>query len=131
LKGTRPRYILIAIFIGVGVISIIVVLAIALPGSPFTITPSSFEQQRSSEGANFTISSIDSGPYGLTYGEWSGKWWQWTLSIPTDVNPLNDKTGENCAKNQNDTQVWFLAGTYGGTAERTCTIPSGKAIFFQ
>ena len=26
--------------------------------------------------------------------------------------------------------VWFLAGTFGGKAERTCTIPSGKAILF-
>jgi len=26
--------------------------------------------------------------------------------------------------------VWFLAGTNGGSAERTCVIPTGKAILF-
>jgi hypothetical protein len=26
--------------------------------------------------------------------------------------------------------VWFLAGTFGGGATRTCTIPAEKAIFF-
>ena len=26
--------------------------------------------------------------------------------------------------------MWFLAGTFGGRAERICQIPSGRAIFF-
>src|SRR5947209_6336709 len=26
-------------------------------------------------------------PYGLTYGEWSAKWWQWVYSIPVGTNP--------------------------------------------
>jgi len=40
-----------------------------------------------------------------------------------------DATGKNCAQNQNG-PVWFLAGTSGGSAERTCTVPAGKAIFY-
>jgi hypothetical protein len=71
----------------------------------------------------------DSEPYGLTYGEWSAKWWQWTLPIPADKNPINDKTGEYCDLNQSG-PVWFLAGTSGFPAERTCTIPEGKAVLF-
>jgi hypothetical protein len=74
------------------------------------------------------IYPIDSKPYGLTYKEWTAKWWQWVLSIPTENNPLPDDTGKNCGQNQNNPNVWFLAGTAGGSAERTCTIPSGKAI---
>jgi hypothetical protein len=31
---------------------------------------------------------------------------------------------------QTDTNVWFLAGTFGGTANRDCTIPNDKAILF-
>ena len=72
----------------------------------------------------------DSNPYGLTYGEWSAKWWQWVLSLPTDKNPLLDKTGELCNESQEDKDVFFLVGTFGGKVERTCTIPSGKAILF-
>ena len=73
----------------------------------------------------------DSSPYGLTYGEWSAKWWQWLLAQPGDVNPGFDATGIHCAQGQSG-QVWFLAGTFD-TADplaRSCTIPGGTALFF-
>ena len=74
---------------------------------------------------------IDSRPYGLAYGEWTAKWWQWLLSIPRDVNPAVDDTGKNASVNQVDSNVWFLAGTLSSRGvERTCRIPAGKAILF-
>ncbi len=76
------------------------------------------------------IFSPESSPHGLTHGEWSVKWWQWALSIPTDINPINDHNGVYCATNQNDQFAWFLAGSGGGKVTRDCSIPSGKAIFF-
>lgn len=76
------------------------------------------------------IVSADSKPYGLSYGEWSVKWWQWVLSIPEDKNPITDKSGTYCATKQNNSHVWFLVGSGGGEVVRTCTIPAGKAIFF-
>jgi hypothetical protein len=67
---------------------------------------------------------------GRSYGEWVNKWWKWALQEPYATNPLLDPTGEDCAVGQSG-KVWFLAGTFGsGTAERTCTIPAEKAIFF-
>jgi hypothetical protein len=78
---------------------------------------------------NVNVFSPDSKPYGLTYGDWSVKWWQWALSIPKDHNPLIDTSGQRSTQNQSG-PVWFLAGTLGGSAERTCIIPSGKAILF-
>jgi hypothetical protein len=45
------------------------------------------------------------------------------------ANPPADMTGAKCAVSQQG-PVWFLAGTDGGLAERTCTIPAGKAILF-
>jgi hypothetical protein len=78
---------------------------------------------------NSNVFASGSKPYGLTYGEWSAKWWQWALSIPKLSSPLVDSTGKNCDQKQSG-PVWFLAGTTGGTAERTCTIPHGKAILF-
>ena len=70
--------------------------------------------------------------FGATYGEWSARWWQWLLSIPAAINPNLDATGANCDQGQknNEDDVWFLAGTFGGSATRTCTIPAGKPIFF-
>jgi hypothetical protein len=78
---------------------------------------------------SFQVFPPDSNPYNLTYGDWSAKWWQWALSIPANINPLLDQTGENCDVNQSG-PVWFLAGTQGGPAERRCVVPEGMTIFF-
>ncbi len=80
------------------------------------------------DSINPGVYAIDSKPYGMTYADWTVKWWQWALGIPKEINPTADDSGKNCAQGQNDQHVWFLAGTGGGSAERTCVIPSGKAI---
>jgi hypothetical protein len=68
-------------------------------------------------------------PFGLSYANWTAKWWQWAYSIPRDVNPAYDDTGKYCAEGQSG-PVWFLTGTYKHPAKRYCTIPDGKAILF-
>lgn len=68
-------------------------------------------------------------PYGFSFGDWTAKWWQWVLSIPKESNPGIDETGEKFIMN-NDPHVIFLAGTYGGSAERDYTIPAGKSVLF-
>jgi hypothetical protein len=69
--------------------------------------------------------------YGMTYGEWSAKWWQWALAGPEGENAVQDETGEFCAVNQPKGKVWFLAGSLGLTGvERTCTIPRKRALFY-
>jgi hypothetical protein len=50
------------------------------------------------------------------------------LSIPADRNPIADETGAFCGEAQSG-HVWFLAGTFGSSVERSCTIPTGKFIF--
>jgi hypothetical protein len=80
------------------------------------------------DGVNPGVYSSDSKPYGLTYGEWTAKFWQWVMAIPQSNNPITDLSGKNCAVGQNDQHVFFLAGTTGGSAQRFCTVPSGKAI---
>ncbi len=59
-------------------------------------------------------------PHGLTYGEWSARWWQYALSVTTFDNCPAEPSGH----------VWFLAGTTGGSATRSCTVPSGTTILF-
>ena len=76
------------------------------------------------------IFAPESRPYNLTYGEWTAKWWQWAVSIPLDKSPFDDPTGERCGISQQDPNIWFLAGTSGGDAVRTCQIPAGKAVMF-
>ena len=74
--------------------------------------------------------SIDEQPFGKTWEEWTTKWWRWFLSIPKENNPAHDESGEKSTIDQTDPDVWFLAGTTGGTAERTVTVPAGKALLF-
>lgn len=82
------------------------------------------------EGAFADVVNPDLNKYGNSYGEWSARWWQWALSIPTNINPVVDTTGANCDKRQSG-PVWFLAGTFGGDpVTRSCTVPKGKALFF-
>lgn len=57
------------------------------------------------------------------------RWWQWARPIPADRNPVRDPTGAFAGLNQ-PRDVWFLAGTPGGRAERQCTIPSDRPLFF-
>jgi hypothetical protein len=77
---------------------------------------------------NPSILPPNSTPYGHSYGEWAARWWQWALSIPADRNPLADTSGEFCDEGQSG-PVWYLAGTFGNSADRECTVPAGKAIF--
>jgi hypothetical protein len=70
-------------------------------------------------------------PYGLTYGQWTVKWWQWLASISADKSPAADETGKFAGINQPHIPVWFLAGTLGGkSVNRKCVIPGGCSVLF-
>jgi hypothetical protein len=87
----------------------------------------SFTTFVTADSMNPGVYSKDSAPYGAPYGEWIAKWWNWSLSIPKDQHPRDDYTPEKCTINQNG-PVWFLADQLGGREDRTCSIPTGKAI---
>jgi len=78
-----------------------------------------------------SIFPANSMPYNLSYKDWTGKWWQWALSIPKTNNPLTDTNGSYCAEGQSG-PVWFLAGTSGkiNSIKRRCSVPCEKAILF-
>lgn len=62
------------------------------------------------------------------YSEYQARWWQWASSLPADHNPLFD-TADGSAGQAGP--VWYLGGVFGtGPADRTLTVPFGKAIFF-
>jgi len=75
------------------------------------------------------VAPPNSTPGDMTYGEWGGAWWSWALGIPAASNPVIDETGEFGDVDQQGS-VWFLAGTFGATAERTLSVPTGKKLFF-
>ena len=66
-------------------------------------------------------------PYGLTYGEWTNKWWEWINPIPKEKSPINDYTGEFWDINQPSSHVWFLAGNFAREYKTTVkTFPHRK-----
>jgi hypothetical protein len=79
-------------------------------------------------GGNPGVLPRNSPAYGMTYPDWSARWWQWATSMSLDKHPLADTA--NCNRGQFG-PVWFLGGSFtptGGT--RKCTVPAGKALFF-
>jgi len=99
-----------------------VILAFMIISSTITIVRA--------DSINPSVYSVDEKPHGLTYDQWTTNFWKWVISIPQQNNPNIDPTGAKCAISQNDPNVWYLAPTFGGAAERTCKIPEGKAILF-
>lgn len=57
------------------------------------------------------------------------KWIEWISEQPWQAGPLFDQDGSRCGFEQSG-GTWFLAGTTGSTAERSCTVPAGKHLFF-
>jgi hypothetical protein len=79
-----------------------------------------------------SIFHLNSEPFGLSYDEWTIRWWRWLIAIPKSINPALDLNGDNCSQNQFDEEVWFVAGTAKPltSVKRKCIIPSGRAILF-
>ena len=120
------------VVIGIGVaIGIVVVSAIVIIFARSTSSPQPENTQLAQTGALPLVFPTSSMPYGMTYEQWVTKWWQWFLSIPQDQSPANDPNGIYCAASQNDPNVWFIAGNFGGHSERTCTIPAGKGLVLE
>jgi len=76
----------------------------------------------------------DSFPYGLSYGQWTVRWWNWFLLTPKSINPIIDPSGEFASVNQPPQDVWFLSGKIADENEymptRFCRIPSERSILF-
>jgi hypothetical protein len=98
--------------------SVVILFALAQVGS----------QQILADEINPGLYSSTSNPYDIPFTDWTAKWWQWFIGIPNSQQPFADATGEKCGTNQGG-PVWYLLGA-AGKVERTCTIPSDKAILF-
>jgi hypothetical protein len=73
-------------------------------------------------------------PDGIVDGQpltaYADRWWQWAYAMPQSESPIVDEVGSFCHLGQSG-PVWFLAGGYGSSKiQRSCTIPSGRHLFF-
>ncbi len=95
--------------------ALVLVLGLTMP----TSTP------QAQSGGNPGVIPPNARPYGLTYAQWSAKWFQWGLSLPVAGHPFNGCPSPPDAGQSGP--VWFLAG---GPTECAITVPVGKAVFF-
>lgn len=79
---------------------------------------------------NIPTYPLQSMPLGKSWEEWVKMWWKWCYGNCITTSPVSDRTGSLCGKGQVYYDVWFLAGTFGGKAERTCIIPNHRSLFF-
>jgi hypothetical protein len=105
-------------------------LAIVLSGIIVLVIASSCLVSAPAISQTPAVFPLNSKPYGMTYSDWAAKQWQWIISTPSSKSPLTDNNGTRCAEGQQG-PVWFLVGTSGGKQARSCTIPSGKALFLN
>ena len=67
---------------------------------------------------------------GLTYGEWSVKWWQYVFSLPVDQNPLVGATGAECAfKLYGNVALVVVDPLSPDPIE--CQVPAGTTLFLD
>ena len=78
--------------------------------------------------ADTRVVAPDQALFGKTYAQLANEWTNWFVIEPLATHPALDPDGRFCDRNQSG-KVWFLASTYEGVVDRTCTIPSGKGIF--
>lgn len=111
----RSRIVLLA------VVSLFLVSGFATPAIAQDATPAGAEE--------ITILAPDESYAGATLGEWEARQWQWAVSMPPDVNPNTDPTGERCGYGQSG-PVFFLPVNFTPEpANITCVVPEGRAIF--
>lgn len=75
------------------------------------------------------VAPPQSRPHGRAYAAWAAAWQAWGYGATSATTPINDSTGAKCGYRQSG-PVWFLAGSFGTTETRDCTIPAGRALFF-
>ena len=80
--------------------------------------------------ANQKVMPPKSRVQGLTYGEWSAKWWQYVLSIPESENPLAGGTENKCAFQQIG-NVALIAVDPLSEEPIECEVPTGVMLFLD
>jgi hypothetical protein len=74
------------------------------------------------------IATAKGSSQGQDLGTLTGEWWNWAVSNPSPLEG-NYQGGQKCEGEFVD-GVFFLAGTTGGEATRTCTVPANTALLF-
>lgn len=115
-----------------GAVACLLALSAIAGLGPFTPASAAGQSAMDSRGnANPGVIPLHAGYAGLTYDEWSARWWQWASAYRTKTgSPFRDATGENFTVGQSG-PVWFVPGwNYSSSHVREVAVPSGTALLF-
>jgi hypothetical protein len=81
-------------------------------------------------GYNVDFYSKGESPFGISYGDWVAKYWNWDLSIPLDLktNNLLGLNENECLVHRENSMVMLADSAAGGIWNLKCTISHNAAI---
>ena len=81
-------------------------------------------------GYNVDFYSKDESPFGISYGDWVAKYWNWDLSIPLDrkTNNLLGLNENGCLVHRENSMVMLADTAAGGIWNQKCTISRNAGI---
>jgi hypothetical protein len=82
----------------------------------------------STMSSNAYVYSRNEDPFGISWEEWTIRWWKWILSTPTESNPVNVKSWTS-PKEYNHSVI-LLPGNLGGKSICKFKVPGGRSILF-
>lgn len=68
---------------------------------------------------------------GRSQVDWLISFWEWTLRVRSDRNPVFDTTGQYCREDQSG-KIFYLSSLFiipGGTVVRNCTVPTDVSVY--
>ena len=81
------------------------------------------------DGAALEILPPDESWEGVARPDLDTEWWQRVFTMPEDISPYTDTTGERCGYQQSGS-VFMVPGNFvGGILERSCVVAEGTAIY--
>lgn len=90
----------------------------------FLALSSPMTRSQAQSGGNSSIIPPNAKVQGLSYAEWSARWWQWALELHVPGHPALS-CPDSISAGQSG-QVWFLAS---GPSECAGMVPAGTALF--
>jgi hypothetical protein len=60
---------------------------------------------------------------GETISKWTEDWWTWVVQSQTSQNPLSDATGAFATIGNDNPNMFFIGGTFGGDVTRNFDVP--------
>jgi hypothetical protein len=113
-------------------LGVVVVLVVCLALVLCTCAPGAMAAKGKPHKARSTATIVapSATPHGLSYAEWSVRWWQWMFGQPAASCANFDLTGELYPWGQDlSAHVLLLPGSWGGPATRSLAIPRGTMLF--